>query len=55
VNAANGFHLWSERYDREIKDVFAVQEEIAQAIARRLRATFARAGDGRVEQRSESR
>ena len=40
VNAANGFHLWSERYDREVKDVFAIQEEIAQAIAQRLVTTF---------------
>ena len=40
VNAADGFHLWSERYDREMKDVFVVQEEIAQAIARRLEVTL---------------
>src|SRR6516164_10145346 len=37
VNASDGFHLWSERYDREMKDVFAVQEEIARSIAERLR------------------
>jgi adenylate cyclase len=36
VNAADGFHLWSERYDREIEDVFAIQDEIARSIARRL-------------------
>jgi len=36
VNAADGFHLWSERYDREMKDVFAIQDEIARSIARRL-------------------
>jgi adenylate cyclase len=40
VGAADGFHLWSERYDREMKDVFAIQEEIAQAISRRLKLTF---------------
>jgi TolB-like protein len=40
VNAADGYHLWSERYDRELKDVFAIQEEIAQAIAQRLKITF---------------
>ena len=40
VNAADGYHLWSERYDREMKDVFAIQEEIAQAIAQRLKITF---------------
>jgi adenylate cyclase len=36
VNAADGYHLWSERYDREMKDVFAIQDEIARSIARRL-------------------
>ena len=40
VNAANGYHLWSERYDREVKDVFATQEEIARAIAERLKITL---------------
>jgi TolB-like protein len=40
VNAADGYHLWSERYDRELKDVFAIQEEIARGIAQRLRVTF---------------
>jgi TolB-like protein/Tfp pilus assembly protein PilF len=33
VGARDGFHLWSESYDREIGDVFAVQDEIALAIA----------------------
>jgi TolB-like protein len=40
VSTADGYHLWSERYDRELKDVFAIQEEIAQAITRRLKLTF---------------
>jgi TolB-like protein/Tfp pilus assembly protein PilF len=33
ITAADGSHLWSERYDREMADVFAVQDEIAAAIA----------------------
>ena len=33
VNAADGFHLWSESYDRELDDIFAVQDEIARAVA----------------------
>jgi eukaryotic-like serine/threonine-protein kinase len=37
VAAAGGSHLWSERYDRELADVFAIQDEIAQAIAAALR------------------
>jgi serine/threonine-protein kinase len=36
INAANGYHLWSDRYDRELADVFAIQDEIAQAIAAAL-------------------
>lgn len=37
VNVADGYHLWSEKYDREMKDIFEVQEEIALAIAARLK------------------
>jgi eukaryotic-like serine/threonine-protein kinase len=40
ANAADGYQLWSERYDREMTDVFAVQDEIAGAIATRLRGTL---------------
>jgi TolB-like protein/Tfp pilus assembly protein PilF len=36
IHAADGTHLWSERYDRELADVFAVQDEISAAIARAL-------------------
>jgi serine/threonine-protein kinase len=37
INVASGYHLWSERYDREMTDVFAIQDDIAQAIASTLR------------------
>ena len=37
INAADGYHLWSERYDREMTDVFAIQDEICQAIVDKLR------------------
>jgi len=40
VNAADGYHLWSQRYDREMKDIFATQEEIANSIAQTLEITF---------------
>ena len=40
INAADGFHLWAERYDRTLQDVFAVQEEIASAIATALRGAL---------------
>src|ERR1041385_6038436 len=32
INAADGYHLWSERYDREMKDIFDVQDEITLAV-----------------------
>ncbi len=38
----DGFQLWSERYDRDLVDVFAVQDEIASAIAAKLRLTLAK-------------
>ncbi len=41
INAADGYHLWSERYDRDMTDVFAIQDEIAQAIAGALQVTLA--------------
>jgi serine/threonine-protein kinase len=44
----DGFQMWSERYDREIKDIFDVQDEIAKAIAERLRITLAGDGDLRL-------
>jgi serine/threonine protein kinase/Tfp pilus assembly protein PilF len=36
INIADGFHLWSERFDRSIKDVFAVQDEISMAVVDKL-------------------
>jgi serine/threonine-protein kinase len=36
INVDDGHHLWSERYDRELTDIFAIQDEIATAIASRL-------------------
>ncbi len=42
IAVADGYHLWSERYDRELVDVFAIQDEIANAIAAKLQVTFVR-------------
>jgi serine/threonine-protein kinase len=41
VAVNDAYQLWSERYDRDLVDVFAVQDEIAAAIAKRLQLTFA--------------
>jgi serine/threonine protein kinase/Flp pilus assembly protein TadD len=37
IDAADGYHLWSERYDRELSDVFAIQDEITASIVGALR------------------
>jgi TolB-like protein/Tfp pilus assembly protein PilF len=40
IRVDNGFHLWSDTYDRELDNVFAIQDEIAQAILREMKATL---------------
>jgi eukaryotic-like serine/threonine-protein kinase len=40
IEVSNGYHLWSETYDRDLTDIFAVQEEIAQSVAGSLRLTL---------------
>jgi serine/threonine protein kinase/Tfp pilus assembly protein PilF len=40
VNTSRGHHLWSERYDRDMDDIFAVQDEISEAIVRKLKPTL---------------
>jgi len=40
INAADGSELWSRTFDRELKDIFAVQEEIAAAVASSLKVTL---------------
>ena len=37
INAGDGYHLWSETYDRKLTDVFAVQDEIAKAVVAALK------------------
>ena len=38
IHAATDTHLWAETYDRKLTDVFAVESEIAKAVAERLQA-----------------
>jgi len=40
VDVATDSHLWSERYDRELDDIFAVQDDIAQSVVKELRAAL---------------
>jgi serine/threonine protein kinase/Flp pilus assembly protein TadD len=48
IDAGNGYQLWSERYDRVMEDIFAVQDEIAATIAGRLQVSLT--GSGAVHQ-----
>ncbi len=47
IDAATGYHLWSEAFDAKLEDVFAVQERVAGEIVRRL-GLESRAGDAQV-------
>ena len=40
VKVADGYHLWSETYDRTLEDIFAVQDDIAQSVVKELRMTL---------------
>jgi TolB-like protein/class 3 adenylate cyclase len=37
INAADGYHFWSETYDRSLEDIFEIQDDIARAIANKMR------------------
>jgi serine/threonine-protein kinase len=51
IQAEEGFHLWSDVYDRELTDIFAVQEEIAEAIAEQLKLTVTAEGRSTMARR----
>jgi len=40
INAADGYHLWSESYDRNFEDIFELQDDISRSIANKLRKNF---------------
>jgi len=42
VSVADGYHLWSEKYDRDMEDIFAIQDEISLAIVDNLKVTLLR-------------
>ena len=43
INTADGYHLWSERYDRDMDDVLAVEDEIAQSVVDKLKVRLSAA------------
>ena len=51
ISVSDGFHLWSETYDRELTDVFAVQDEISAAIVRELQGSLL--GDATVNSEAD--
>src|SRR2546429_5854722 len=52
INAATGYHVWSDEYDRDARDVFAVQDEIARAIVGALRVRLSDAASSSLAERS---
>ncbi len=50
IKVSDGYHLWSERYDREMEDVFAIQDEIAQSIVKALRVMLSDEEKRAIEQ-----
>ncbi|HET9480554.1 MAG TPA: protein kinase, partial [Candidatus Polarisedimenticolia bacterium] len=52
VNIEDGYHLWSGRYDRELKDVFAIQDEIAQKIVEALQITLSPKAKARTAEKA---
>ncbi|MEY2545380.1 MAG: adenylate cyclase [Verrucomicrobiota bacterium] len=49
VRTSDGYHLWSQAYDRQLDDIFAIQEEIAGAIAKALSVQLKLGGEGKPE------
>src|SRR5215203_1671337 len=49
VNVADGYQLWSERYDREMEDVFAIQDDISQSIVKALRVILTEGEKKQIE------
>jgi adenylate cyclase len=55
LDATTGRHLWAERYDRELKDVFAVQDEVARTIVVTLEGRIALGGAERAQRKPTDR
>lgn len=48
VDTTTGYHIWAERYDREVRDVFALQDEVTQQIIRALAVKLTAAEQGQM-------
>jgi serine/threonine protein kinase/Tfp pilus assembly protein PilF len=49
INVADGYQLWSERYDRDMEDVFAIQDDISQAIVKALKVILSEGEKKQIE------
>ena len=54
IDGATGDHLWAERYDRDLTDIFAIQDEISKAIVEALKVKLLPAEKKAIEQRGTS-
>src|SRR5262249_1463254 len=51
INTADGYHLWSDSYDRELQDIFAIRSQVAQTVAKALQVTLGADERQRLEQK----
>src|SRR6185369_3502781 len=49
IDTADGYHLWSESFERGMEDVFAIQAEIAKSVAQALKLSLSGAAAGRFQ------
>jgi adenylate cyclase len=48
IDATTGYHIWAERYDREVSDIFALQDDVTQQIVRAMAVRLTEAEQGRL-------
>ncbi|MBI3768716.1 MAG: tetratricopeptide repeat protein [Deltaproteobacteria bacterium] len=51
INVADGYHLWSDSYDRELQDIFAIRSQVAQTVAKALQVTLDAGERQRLDQK----
>ena len=53
IRGSDGFHLWSETYDRELTDIFDIQDEIARSVAEQLAVSLGLSSEPLVKERTQ--
>jgi adenylate cyclase len=54
IDATRGYHLWADRFDRDLKDIFAVQDEVTLNILSALRVKFTHGEQARVQETTDN-